>query len=90
MDYSGEYENEIYGKITVKLIGEKLWFHFYNFNFPLNHIHFDQFETPYHQQYGQYRLSFLTNNDGTVDTIQMEMDKPDVLFKKTKAEPTNN
>lgn len=81
-DYTGEFENEIYGKINVKLVGEQLWFQFYIFNFPLNHIHYDQFETPKHEQYGQYRISFLTNSQGKIDQIQMELDKPDVVFKK--------
>lgn len=83
LDYTGEFENEIYGKINVKLADEQLWFQFYIFNFPLNHIHYDQFETPKHEQYGQYRISFLTNSQGKIDQIQMELDKPDVVFKKT-------
>lgn len=81
-DYTGEFENEIYGKITVKLVGEQLWFQFNILNFPLNHIHYDQFETPDHKQYGQYKVSFLTNDQGMIDKIQIELDKPDVVFKK--------
>jgi CubicO group peptidase (beta-lactamase class C family) len=82
--YTGEYENEIYGNITVSLAGEQLWFQFYNFHFPLNHIHYDQFETPKHEQYGQYRVSFITNDQGRIDEIHMELDKPDVLFKRVE------
>jgi len=81
-DYAGEYENEIYGKITVKLVGEQLWFQFHIFDFPLNHVHYDQFETPKQEQYGSYRVSFLTSDQGKIDKIQMELDKPDVLFKR--------
>ena len=83
-DYIGEYENEIYGKMTIELVGEQLWFKFKIFHFPLNHIHYDQFETPDHKQYGQYKVAFLTNNQGMIDQIQMEMDKPDVVFKKVE------
>lgn len=83
-DYIGEFANEIYGKITVKLVGKQLWFQFYIFEFPLKHIHYDQFETPDHKQYGQYKVAFLTNNQGMIDQIKMEMDKPDVVFKKVE------
>lgn len=81
-DYSGEYENEIYGKITIKLVDEHLGFQFYNFNFPLKHVHYDQFETPEREQYGKYKLFFMTNGQGSIDKIQMELDKPDVIFTK--------
>ncbi len=83
-DYAGEYENGIYGNITVKLVGEQLRFQFHIFDFPLNHVHYDQFETPEHEQYGQYRVSFLTGDQGKIDRIRMELDKPDVVFKRTE------
>jgi hypothetical protein len=82
VEYSGEYENEIYGKTTIKLVDEQLRFQFYNFDFPLKHTHYDQFETPEHEQYGKYRLFFLTDDRGAIYKIQMELDKPDVVFTK--------
>ena len=81
-NYVGEFENEIYGKIIITLVGDQLRFQFYIFDFPLNHLHYDHFETPEHEQYDQYKVSFITNNEGIIDKIQMEMDKPDVTFLK--------
>lgn len=84
--YIGVFENEIYGNITIKLVDKQLWFKFYNFNFPLTHVHYDLFETPEHEQYGQYNISFLINLEGQIDQIQMDMDKPDVLFTRREKE----
>ena len=81
-DYVGVYENEIYGKITIELLGDQLRFQFYIFDFPLNHITYDHFETPENEQYGQYEISFITNDEGIIDKIQMDIDKPNVVFEK--------
>ncbi len=89
-DYAGEFENEIYGKTTIELVGKQLWFKFKIFHFPLNHIHYDQFETPEHEQYGQYKVSFLTNNQGMIDRIQMELDTPDVVFQRVEKKLPGN
>ncbi len=79
-DYVGEYENEAYGVFKVNLKDGGLWMDFHKIVLPLNHFHYDRFDTPDDEQYGKNSINFLTNPQGDVDKLTTSMDEAEVTF----------
>ena len=81
-DYAGEYENPAYGTLKVGLQGEQLQFGFHEFHFPMNHFHYDRFDTPDDEQYGKFSLNFRTNPQGDIDSAVISLDQAEVVFTR--------
>lgn len=79
-DYVGEYENEAYGLFKVSLKDGGLQMDFHKIVLPLNHFHYDRFDTPDDEQYGKNSVNFLTNPQGDVDKFTTSMDEAEVTF----------
>jgi CubicO group peptidase (beta-lactamase class C family) len=80
--YAGEYENAAYGILKIGLKEQQLQFGFHAFQFPLNHFHYDRFDTPDDEQYGRFSVNFRTNPQGDVDSAVISLDQAEVAFTR--------
>ena len=81
-DYTGEYVNPAYGILKIGLQGEQLQFGFHEFHFPMNHFHYDRFDTPDDEQYGKFSVNFRTNPQGDIDSAVISLDQAEVVFSR--------
>jgi len=81
-DYVGEYENPAYGILRIGLQGDQLQFGFHEFHFPMNHFHYDRFDTPDDEQYGKFSVNFRTNPQGDIDSAVISLDQAEVVFTR--------
>ena len=47
---------------------------------PLNHFHYDRFDTPNDEQFGIWSLNFNTNPQGSIDGFTVSLDEAQVIF----------
>jgi len=85
-DYTGEYENPAYGILKIGIKGDQLQFGFHEFQFALNHFHYDRFDTPDDELYGTFSVNFRTNPQGDIDSGVISLDEAEVTF--TRKPPT--
>lgn len=81
-DYQGKYEDPAYGILNIRLQGQALEFDFHNIVLPLEHFHYDRFDTPDDQIYGKYSVNFSTNPKGDIQTAVVSLDESEVAFTK--------
>src|SRR5436853_618123 len=81
-DYAGEYENAAYGILKIGLQGDQLQFGFHEFHFPMNHFHYDRFDTPDDEQYGKFSVTFRTNPQGDIDSAVISLDQAEAVFNR--------
>src|SRR5205807_259479 len=81
-DYAGEYENAAYGILKIGLQGDQLQFGFHEFHFPMNHFHYDRFDTPDDEQYGKFSVNFRANPQGDIDSAVISLDQAEVAFTR--------
>jgi hypothetical protein len=84
-DYAGEYEHPAYGVLKVNLKDGGLQMDFHKIVLPLNHFHYDRFDTPDDEQYGKTSLNFLTNPQGDVDKVVSSLDEAEAVFVRKAA-----
>src|SRR6202022_2859080 len=80
--YTAQYENPAYGILKIGLNGDQLQFGFHEFQFPMNHFHYDRFDTPEDVQYGKFSVNFRTNPQGDVDNAVISLDEAEVVFTR--------
>ncbi len=81
-DYQGKYEDPAYGILNIRLKGQELEFDFHNIILPLEHFHYERFDTPNDQIYGNYSVNFSVNPKGDIHTAMVSLDESEVSFKK--------
>ncbi|HEY6945197.1 MAG TPA: serine hydrolase [Candidatus Acidoferrum sp.] len=81
-DYAAEYENPAYGILKIGLQGDQLQFGFHEFHFPLNHFHYDRFDTPDDEQYGKFSVNFRMNPQGDIHEAVMSLDEAEVVYTR--------
>lgn len=89
-DYAGTYEDPGYGTVTVKVAGGALQFALNDLSSPLQHYHYDVFNTPQGTQViSGLKMRFLSGMDGKVDriAIPLEPDAGDIVFTRVEAAP---
>lgn len=84
-DYVGEYEHPAYGVLKIGLKDGQLQFDFHKIRLPLNHFHYDRFDTPDDEKYGMSSVNFITSPQGNVDKVTMSLDEAEATFTR-KAE----
>jgi CubicO group peptidase (beta-lactamase class C family) len=85
-DYVGEFVHPAYGVVTVARGDKDLSFDFHSIKMPLNHFHYDRFDTPDDEQNGKFSLNFRTNPMGEIDGVDISLDEAAVTF--TRQVPT--
>ena len=81
-DYQGKYEDPAYGILNIGLKGQELEFDFHNIVLPLEHFHYERFDTPDDQIYGKYSVNFSVNPKGDIHTAVVSLDESEVSFIK--------
>ncbi|MGD1704637.1 DUF3471 domain-containing protein [Dapis sp. BLCC M229] len=81
-DYVGKYANPIYGILKIEMNDSELQFNFGKIKLPLNHFHYDRFDTPDDEIDGKWSLNFLTNSQGDVNKVTMSIDMAEVIFTR--------
>ncbi len=82
-DYSGDFENKTYGIVNISKKDSQLSFKFNKFSMPLNHFHYDRFDTPNDEEDGYFSLNYQTNPQGEVDRFNVTMeDSGELTFHK--------
>jgi CubicO group peptidase (beta-lactamase class C family) len=81
-DYVGEFEHPAYGVLTISKGGPALTFDFHKIRMPLDHFHYDRFDTPDDEQDGKWSVNFLTNYQGEIDRAEMSLDEAAVVFTR--------
>jgi CubicO group peptidase (beta-lactamase class C family) len=79
-DYVGSYENPAYGALSVHHREDKLEFDFRDALLPLDHFHYDRFDTPDDELHGKWSVNFLTNPQGHIDKAVMSLDQAEAIF----------
>jgi len=79
-EYIGQYSDEAFGNLSISIKDEKLHFDFRKINLPLEHYHYDRFETPNDEVHGKWAVNFLTNPQGDIDKIKMMVYETEVTF----------
>jgi CubicO group peptidase (beta-lactamase class C family) len=79
-DFAGEYEHPAYGVMKVNLKDGGLQLDFHKVVQPLNHVHYDRFDTPDDEEYGKTSINFLTNPQGDVDKVITSLDEAEAVF----------
>jgi hypothetical protein len=79
-DFAGEFEHPAYGRLRIDHQDGALRIDFRKARLPLNHYHFDRFDTPNDEILGQFSVNFLTNPQGEVDKAVMSLDQAEVSF----------
>jgi hypothetical protein len=81
-DYRGKYVDPAYGILNIRLEGQGLEFDFHNIVLPLEHFHYDRFDTPDDQIYGKFSVNFSINPKGDIHSAMVSLDESEVSFIK--------
>ncbi len=81
-DYVGEFAHPAYGVLTIGKGDPALTFDFHKIRMPLNHFHYDRFDTPDDERDGKWSVNFLTNAQGEIDRAEMSLDEAAVIFTR--------
>jgi len=75
-DYLGEFEHPAYGVVKIAKAGEGLTFTYCGMTAPLNHFHYDVFETGEvdRNPFSKQKLQFQTNLQGDVSGVAWAID----------------
>ncbi len=79
--YTGNYNNEGYGRFDISLKADSLFANFKRIKFYLKHVHYDVFEpqevTPYGiEEFDELplKLNFNTNDDGEIASVKIKLE----------------
>ncbi len=79
-DYAGAFGHPAYGQMHIAMDGTQFQFHFRETRLPLNHFHYDRFDTPDDEANGAWSVSFLTSAPGDIDRAVMQLDQVEAVF----------
>jgi len=81
-DYVGEFAHPAYGVVKVGRGEKELSFEFNSIKMPLNHFHYDRFDTPDDEEDGKFSLNFQTNPMGEIEGVEISLDEAAVTFTR--------
>jgi CubicO group peptidase (beta-lactamase class C family) len=81
-DYVGRYEHPAYGPLTISLENDQLQFAFRKTLLPLNHFHYDRFDSPDDEAHGAWSVLFQTSPLGDIDRAVLWIDQSDAIFTR--------
>ena len=79
-EYAGDYEHPAYGLLRIAAKDSALQFDFHKILLPLIHYHYDRFDTPNDEQFGQWSVNFKTNPQGEIFQAVMSLDESEAAF----------
>lgn len=81
-EYVGTYHNEVYGEFRVDKKNDSLYFNFRKTVLPLNHYHYNRFDTPYDEDLWKWSLNFQVNPQGDIGSVIITIEEGRVEFIK--------
>lgn len=92
-EYAGRYSDPGYGPIDVKLANGRLSITYNGFTAPLDHWHYDVFQTPEDRtsELDRFRVQFQSDLEGEISALAVSMDSnvaPVMFAKQPPAEMT--
>lgn len=85
--YAGEYAHPAYGTLAVGGSDEGLRFAFRAVDLPLQHVHYDRFDTPDDELRGKWSLNFVTDPLGDISGVRMVLDQAEAEFTRLAPAP---
>ena len=79
-DYTGDFEHPGYGVIKITEKDGKLQMSFPLYSMPLEHFHYDRFDTSDDERWGKLSFNFATNSDGDIESTSISIDEGAVTF----------
>jgi CubicO group peptidase (beta-lactamase class C family) len=86
-DYVGVYEHPAYGVLKITRKDDGLQLDFHKIVLPMEHYHYDRFDTPDDERYGKWSVNFLTNPQGDIDKAVISLDEAEVAFVRRPETP---
>lgn len=81
-NYIGIFSNEAYGEFIISYENDSLFFNFRKTILPLNHYHFNRFDTPNDEDFGKWSINFNISPQGEISTAVVSIDEGQVIFTK--------
>jgi hypothetical protein len=81
-DFTGEFEHPAYGVVTIGRKADALSFALHRISLPLEHFHYDRFDTPDDELDGKWSINFMTSPTGEIDRATMSLDEAEVTFTR--------
>lgn len=81
-EYAGEFEHPAYGIVKIDISENHLRFNFHGIDLPLEHFHYDRFDSKQEPLVGKWSVNFSTNPLGEIDKVLMALDESEVTFTR--------
>lgn len=81
-NYVGAFSNEAYGEFIISNENDSLFFNFRKTILPLNHYHFNRFDTPNDEDFGKWSINFNVSPQGEISKATISIDEGQVIFTK--------
>ncbi|MDN3666926.1 serine hydrolase [Algibacter miyuki] len=81
-DYLGTYVNEVYGEFIIGKENDSVNFNFRRTTLPLQHYHYNRFDTPNDEILGKWSINFSVSPQGEISTAVISIDEGQVTFNK--------
>jgi len=86
-DYVGRYRHSAYGDLVISKRAEGLGFAFRAVDLPLQHVHYDRFDTHDDELRGKWSTMFVTDPLGDVNAVRMVLDQAEAEFVRLPPAP---
>lgn len=81
-EYVGDYAHPAYGMLKIEIKDNNLQFNLGRIQLPLNHFHYNRFDTPNDERFGKWSLNFMINSQGDVNQAVISLDEEEVTFTR--------
>lgn len=81
-EYVGDYAHPAYGMLKIELKDNNLQFNLGRIQLPLNHFHYNRFDTPDDERFGKWSVNFQVNSQGDVNQAVISLDEKEVTFTR--------
>ncbi|HEX2829730.1 MAG TPA: serine hydrolase [Burkholderiales bacterium] len=82
-DYAGTFEHRLYPPLKIEAAGDALELRFRAFALPLEHVHYERFETPDDEIHGKWSVNFSVDPQGEVGALTMTLDEAEAVFTRS-------
>jgi hypothetical protein len=92
IDYTGTFTHSAYGSVQIREQHGQLMFNFHSFHYPLDHYHYDSFQTPDEPPFGRFFLMYETDSKGNLQKLRVNMpyEELPVLFTRQHTAPVTD
>jgi hypothetical protein len=81
-DYVGTFEHRLYPDVRIGITDEMLTLAFRDFVLPLDHFHYDRFDTLDDEIHGKWSVNFSIDPQGEVSALTMTLDEAEAIFTR--------